>query len=734
MGIIKTLIKTLNSERLPLSGYGSSSLSGAILGGASTPSGIAASLSAPATNSWVFSTVNRIASSVSSIPWKLYEGDMNGDRQEVLKHEALTLWNRANIFRTGDEFREASQQHFDLTGEMWWHVIGDNRGVPREMWLLQPHMIEPVPHPTEFVAGYKYRIGSQTIFLSKEEILFSRNPSPLNPYRGMGAIQALLLDLASDREAARFTHSFFTNSAKPGGIIEFPEVMQPADWQRFQEHWRETHQGTSNAHRVGIIEGGKWVDSKLTQRDMQFEQLRKLNRDTVLGAFGLHGHMLGISEQVNRANAEASEIVFSRWILKPRLTRIRALLNTHYLKLFRNGSGLHFDFVDPTPEDQALNLDRAERGYTAGLLTRNESRGLIGFDEVPDGDEFKLDAPTPFALSVSKSIEKPDDDILPTEAHHKATNIPDYPTDLNASLQAMERAWETRFRREAMALNKHLEQFTPSHPKSLLGNIIAKLEASDIDSYDWDWYEKYNDNVQSELAIAYEAALVAGGIITEPAPAQVLAVQYAATRSASLLRIDGDSSLVTATRDQMRSLVAHNLATGESLQTLQRSIRDDKVFSAARAINIARTETATALGEGTFEAAKMTGEEEKRWITQGDELVDPGVCEINAADGWIPLADNFSSGVRTIPGHPQCRCTVIFRGKPLVEAGLETAEQNEMLLDHIPGDFRCPQCNRLLGKDVAVNTGIWCRSKNCKVERIPISATASIRLHANPQR
>ena len=192
--------------------------------------------------------------------------------------------------------------------------------------------------------------------------------------------------------------------------------------------------------------------------------------------------------------------------------------------------------------------------------------------------------------------------------------------------------------------------------------------------------------------------------------------------------------LVPGTKEKVRDLVAHNLQTGEGLGTLKRAIRDDYMFQAARATNIARTETATALGEGTFEAAKMTGEEEKRWITQGDELVDPGVCEINAADGWIPLADNFSSGVRTIPGHPQCRCTVIFRGKPLVEAGLETAEQNEMLLDHIPGDFRCPQCNRLLGKDVAVNTGIWCRSKNCKVERIPISATASIRLHANPQR
>ena len=34
--------------------------------------------------------------------------------------------------------------------------------------------------------------------------------------------------------------------------------------------WEEQHRGVSRAHRVAILEQGKWIDRKYTMRDMQF--------------------------------------------------------------------------------------------------------------------------------------------------------------------------------------------------------------------------------------------------------------------------------------------------------------------------------------------------------------------------------------------------------------------------------------------------------------------------------
>ena len=71
-----------------------------------------------------------------------------------------------------------------------------------------------------------------------------------------------------------------------------------------------------------------------------------------MDAFAMRPHMLGIEETMNRANAEAAEDVFARWVLKPRLDRIKDTLNHQLLPLFgSSGAGLEFDFEDPSLED-----------------------------------------------------------------------------------------------------------------------------------------------------------------------------------------------------------------------------------------------------------------------------------------------------------------------------------------------------------------------------------------------
>ena len=66
------------------------------------------------------------------------------------------------------------------------------------------------------------------------------------------------------------------------------------------------------------------------------------------------GSMLGVSEHVNKANAQTGEVTFARWIVKERLDRWKDALNKFYLPLFGStAKGLEFDYMDPTPTDDA---------------------------------------------------------------------------------------------------------------------------------------------------------------------------------------------------------------------------------------------------------------------------------------------------------------------------------------------------------------------------------------------
>ncbi len=447
MSLIKravTGIKAPNIDRIPVA----SPMDLGLAGGGAMPVGHLAQMQSMTGVGWLFATVDRIASALSAVEWKLLFVKPGGEVEEQLKHPLLDLWTSVNPFYTREEFLETSDQHFELTGEMWWLVLKNRAGLPVELWPIRPDRIAPVPSSQEFIKGYIYTVGSERIPLLPEDIIFIRRPSPLNPYRGIGVVQSILVDIDSERMSSQWTRNFFRNSAEPGGIIELDQTLSDPDFEKFVQRWRSQHQGVANAHRVAVLEQGVWKDRKITQRDMQFEQLRKLNRDIILGAFGMPASMLGIAENVNRANAEAAEVMFSRWIIVPRLRRIRAVLNSRLCKLFDDR--LRFDFVDPTPENRELNLKESVELFKGGVSTKNESRARVGLDATqdPSGDEFAAPgAPMAFALSeaVTKALKAPENPLRAEE--------------VNEEEDTMETAWGRRLGGEAEAIAQYVEGF-----------------------------------------------------------------------------------------------------------------------------------------------------------------------------------------------------------------------------------------------------------------------------------
>lgn len=329
----------------------------------------------------LFSIVDLLASEVAATNWHLYRKPIDGrrrtpspapyERTEVTVHAALDLWNKPNPFYTQQEFVETFTQHLELVGETEWLVSRDGLGradIPLEMWPIRPDKIKPVPHPEEFLAGWVYfGPDGEQVPLELDEIIQLKRPNPLDMYRGMGPVQSLLADLDSVKYSAEWNRNFFLNSAEPGGIIEVDKRLSDPEFKEMADRWNEQHRGVRKAHRVALIEQGRWVDRSFSMRDMQFTQLREVSRNVIMEAFRIHKHMLGISEDVNRANAEAADVVFARRLKVPRLERIKGVLNNDFLPLFGDaGKGLEFDYENPVPDDR--EADNAERESRASAF------------------------------------------------------------------------------------------------------------------------------------------------------------------------------------------------------------------------------------------------------------------------------------------------------------------------------------------------------------------------------
>lgn len=332
--------------------------------------------------STLFSVVDRIANAVSQVEWHLYRKQVDGrrttatgqespTRTEVTRHAAIDLWNRPNPFYDRAEFIETLTQHDCLTGEQW-AVIGRSplSKLPLELWPVRPDRMEPIPHATKFIAGYVYTSpDGEQVPLELDQVIYMRRPNPLDPYRGMGPVQAAMIDLESARAAAEWNRNFFRNSAEPGGIIQVDKRLEDDEFDELTERWREQHQGVNNAHRVAVLEQGQWIERKYTQKDMQFAELRGVSREVIREAFGIHAHMLGITEDVNKANAQEGERSFARWVVTPPVKRHKRMLNGKLLPLFGAQDVVEFDHERIVPEDrEADDRERSSKALAAQML------------------------------------------------------------------------------------------------------------------------------------------------------------------------------------------------------------------------------------------------------------------------------------------------------------------------------------------------------------------------------
>ncbi|MCH9010788.1 MAG: phage portal protein [Chloroflexi bacterium] len=473
-------------------------------------------------------------------------------RIEVEEHLILDLWNMPNPFYTNDEFLEVSVNHFSLVGEMWWVIVRDKTfRIPVEIWPVRPDRMRPIPHPTDYISGYVYQVGNEKVFLDIEDVIFIRRPSPLDPYRGIGPIGSIMLDLGSEKAAAQFTANFFRNSAIPGGVIETDETMSDPDRDRLIAGWRAAHQGVGNAWRVAILEKAHWKERMFTQRDMQLDLLRKQGRDIIFGVYGVSKTMMGGTDDVNRANAEAAEVVFARWTVTPLLSRIKAAINGHLVKPF--DPTLSLTFKDPVPANREFDLKEGVEGYRAGMLTLNEARARLNEGEVEDGDEFREQPTAPAFQLVTDSDGTVRKALSPPV---EKDGNPLYPDEVNREESRMERAWAKRLTIEGKAIAAFVGQ--DKFKIETFAGANHKIEPSDLVGYDWDWWSKYSDDVIDELVEVYAEAMLAVGTDVPEIVLQRLASEWATQRGAQLLRLDGDINIVAQTRARVNQLVSES--------------------------------------------------------------------------------------------------------------------------------------------------------------------------------
>lgn len=348
-----------------------------------------------ANKGWVYSATSAIADDFSDIDLRLYmmakRGHIDVTEQEL---KPMNVLENPNRLMTKRDLFWLHSQYLELSGQCFWYTPLDSSNEPAMIIPLLPYRVKAVRSDSDqIIAGYIYtNAKGQRIPLDFEEVKYFRKPDPMDPLvGGLGTASAAAVAIDTFHYASQWNKNFFYNSAIPEAVLKTKKSLTEEQFYRLKDEFNQQHRGTAQAHKIGLLEAGLEYQKIATDpKDMDFRGLKQETRDEILGAFRVPKSVVGITDDVNRANAEATDYVFSKRVIKPRMARFVDSLNKVWLPSFKTRASYKYGYIDPTPSDKKMEYETREIGIRSGQLLINEAREEMDKPKVQGGDDAYL--------------------------------------------------------------------------------------------------------------------------------------------------------------------------------------------------------------------------------------------------------------------------------------------------------------------------------------------------------
>lgn len=339
----------------------------------------------------VYSCVRILAEAVAGLPLHIYKYNDSGGKEKAITHPLYRLLHdEPNPEMTSFAFRETLMSHLLLWGNAYAQIIRNARGEVVALYPLMPNKMT-VDRDSSGKLYYLYQRNTDDAPTLGKESQVYLYPSEVLHIPGLGfdgligyspiamAKNAVGLAMATEEYGAKF----FANGAAPGGVLEHPGTIK--DPQKVKESWNTAYQGSSNAHRVAVLEEGmKYQAIGISPEQAQFLETRKFQINEIARIFRIPPHMLADLEKSSFSNIEQQSLEFVKYTLDPWVVRWEQAM---WRMLFSENEKKEY-FIKFNV-DGLLRGDYQSRmaGYATarqnGWMSANDIRKLENLDRIP---------------------------------------------------------------------------------------------------------------------------------------------------------------------------------------------------------------------------------------------------------------------------------------------------------------------------------------------------------------
>ena len=361
----------------------------------------------------VYACVRILAETIASLPFHTYRYTLNGKEKAIEHPIYYLLHSEPNPEMTSFVFRETLMSHLLLWGNAYAQIIRDGRGRVLGLYPLLPNKML-VNRNDQGILYYQYEKDGQTYFLRSYEVLHipGLGFDGLIGYSPIAmAKNAIGMAIATEEYGAKF----FANGANPGGVLEHPGVVK--DPAMIRESWNSVYQGSSNAHRVAVLEEGmKYTPIGISPEQAQFLETRKFQINEIARIFRIPPHMIGDLEKSSFSNIEQQSLEFVKYTLDPWVVRWEMALQKALLSpTEKEEYFIKFNVDGLLRGDYQSRMSGYSVGRQNGWLSANDIRELENLNLIPkelggdlyliNGNMTKLEDAGAFAKDLNKEEE-----------------------------------------------------------------------------------------------------------------------------------------------------------------------------------------------------------------------------------------------------------------------------------------------------------------------------------------
>jgi HK97 family phage portal protein len=331
------------------------------------------------TNPIAHRSIRLIAEAAASVPLDAAAADAEMARR------VTALVSAPNPRQAGPALLEALFLQLILSGNAYLECVALD-GSPRELHVLRSDRMRVVPGPDGWPEAYEYGVNGRAVRFHAAEgaspVLHLMLAHPIDDHYGLSAMEAAATAIDIHNEASRWNKAFLDNAARPSGALVYAADganMSEEQYDRLKRELEEGFQGTANAGRPLLLEGGlDWKPLSLSPKDMDFIELKNVAAREIALAFGVPPLVLGLAGDNTHANYAEANRVFWRQCVAPLVRKTAQSLSLWLSQHLGESISLtpDFDGVD------AMNETREplwQAVTAADFLTVDEKRAVLGF-------------------------------------------------------------------------------------------------------------------------------------------------------------------------------------------------------------------------------------------------------------------------------------------------------------------------------------------------------------------